>query len=92
MFRRLAGRPRGKRRRRGASDKQLDKKKKAVSRCSRCRKVGHNSRSCKEELELEQDGLVECNVEDDNKNDEDGAKGDDEEDEEDDNEEDEEDS
>ncbi len=90
-----AGLPKGKRHR-GASDKQLDQKKKAVStRCSRCRKVllGHNSRSCKEELEeLEHDGLLECNVEDDNKNDEDGAKGGNEEDEEDDNEEDEEDS
>jgi hypothetical protein len=66
-----AGRPK-KKRRRGGSDKQLDQKKKAVSRCSRCRKVllGHNSRSCKEELELEQDGLVECEVEDDYKNNE----------------------
>jgi hypothetical protein len=85
-----AGRPKGKRQR-GASDKPLDRKKKAVSRCSRCRKVGHNSRSCKEQLEeLVLDGSVECNAEDDNKNDEDGAMGGDEKDEEDDNEEDDE--
>jgi hypothetical protein len=84
-----AGRPKKKKSHRGGSDKQFDQKKKAVSRCSRCHKVGHNSRSsCKEELELEQDGLVgQCEVEYDYKNDEgddeDGAKGDDEEDEED---------
>jgi hypothetical protein len=54
-----AGRPK-KKRRRGGSDKRLDQKKKTVSRCSRCGKVGHNSRSCKEELDLEQVGLVDA--------------------------------